>query len=120
MKNKIIKLEEELRQAMLNNDTDKLDELIDDSLVFIGPSGLIVSKNMDLEAHKTKIQKMTLLAPAEQKILIQDDLAIVTVQMNIEGSFAETTISGNYRYLRIWRKTNDSFKIISGAVVQII
>lgn len=120
MKENIVKLEEELRKAMLNGNVEKLDELIDDSLIFVAPNGAVISKDMDLNAHKTKIQQMSLLEPSQQQILTQENLFIVTVQMKVEGVFAETNISGNYRYLRVWKKTNDSYKIISGAVVQIV
>lgn len=117
---KIIKREEELRLAMLNSDVEKLDELIDDSLVFVAPNGMVATKEMDLSTHRSGIQKMTQLVQSEQTIQIQNDFAIVTVKADITGTYADTSISGQYRYLRIWSKINDAWKVVAGSVVQII
>lgn len=120
MKSEILKLEEDLRQAMLKNDVEKLNQLIDDSLVFVGPDGNIATKQMDLDAHKNNIQTMTEMIPREQSMQqIKDDFVVVTVKMEIAGTYANFDISGSYRYLRIWKKINDSWKIVAGSVVKI-
>lgn len=119
IKSEIIQKEEELRQAMLSNDIQKLDELIDKSLVFVAPNGLIATKQMDLETHKNKLQKISKLTPSEQQIIIHDNSIVVSVVMEIVGSFAQTDISGNYRYLRIWNKINNNWKIVAGSVTKI-
>lgn len=119
MKETIIKLEEELRLAMLSNNVEKLNELIDDSLIFITPDGQKATKQMDLEAHKAKIQKMSALNPLEQEIQLYDNLAVVNVKMNIEGTYNDISISGLYRYMRVWINKNSIWKIVSGSVVKI-
>lgn len=119
MSQEIIKLEEELRLAMLENDVAKLDELIDDSLVFTTPNGAVATKQMDLETHKSKIQKITEMLPSEQVIQFYEEFAIVSVKMNIVGTYGESDISGQYRYLRVWTKFNDDWRIVAGSAVQI-
>ncbi len=119
MKKEIIKNEEQLRLAMLNNDLEILDKLIDESLVFITPNGTIATKKADLEIHKNKLQKLDELNLLEQKIDFKDNLSIVTALMQIKGSFAQMDISGNYRYLRIWQRQENNWKIIAGSVTQI-
>lgn len=119
METEIIKLEEDLRQAMLTNDIFALNKLIDDSLIFIAPNGMVATKQMDLDAHRNKIQKMTELSPSEQQIKIHENFAIVTVKMKITGTYSDFDISGDYRYMRIWKKINDTWKIISGSVVKV-
>lgn len=116
MKQKIIQLEEQLRQAMLANDVDVLDSLIDESLIFICPDGSLATKEMDLEAHKTKAQVISEITPCEQLIVLYDDFAVVTVKMCVKGAFNTIDISGDYRYLRVWKKIDDNFKIVSGSV----
>ena len=119
MEQEIIILEEDLRLAMLNNDVKKLDELIHNNLSFISPDGAIATKEMDLAAHRNKIQIMSELVPSEQVIKFEKNIAIVTVKMEITGTYGTFDISGNYRYLRIWSKFDDKWQIISGAVVKI-
>ena len=120
MKNEIIiNLENELKNAMLNSDIKKLNELISDELVFVSPVGIVVTKEMDLDAHKNKIQKITKLEQSEQNIKLKDNLAIVTVKAKIEGTFLDENISGEYNYLRIWEKKNNKYQIIAGSVNKI-
>lgn len=119
MKKEIIKKEEELRLAMIISDVDKLEKLIDDSLMFCGPDGTIATKQLDLEAHKTKIQKISNLTPSEQVIKLYDNLATVTVKMQLTGTFGDFDISGIYRYLRVWKKFEDNWRIIAGSVIKI-
>lgn len=120
MRDKIIQKEEELRQAMLANDVAKLDLLIDDSLVFICPDGSLATKEMDLAVHRGKLQIMSEITPSEQIVVLYDNLATVTVKMSIKGFFSGVDISGDYRYLRIWKKFGEGFKIVSGCVSKIL
>lgn len=115
----IKKLEEELRQAMLTNNVEKLDELISDCLIFVLPNGVVANKQMDLNSRKSGFTKMTKLSPSEQQIEIQDDFAIVTVKMELEGTYGDMVIDGNYRYIRTWAKINDKYQIISGSAIYI-
>lgn len=115
----IIKKEEELRQAMLTNDVEVLDKLINEALVFITPDGNIASKEMDLQAHKAKLQIITELIPSEQNIKIDNNTATVTIKMQISGVFGSADISGIYRYLRIWKQINNSWQVIAGSVTKI-
>ena len=61
MIDKIKKLEEELRQAMLSSNIAKLDQLISDALIFTLPDGEILTKSMDLDAYRSGLQKLTSL-----------------------------------------------------------
>lgn len=119
MRDKIIQKEEELRLAMLASDVDKLGLLIDDSLVFIGPDGSVVTKEMDLAAHKSKMQVMSEITPSEQIIVLYDNFVTVTVKMSIKGFYSDFDISGDYRYLRVWKKFGEDYRIVSGSVSKI-
>lgn len=116
---KIIELEEELRVAMIEDDVKKLDELIADSLIFTTPFGNTITKQMDLDIHSTKVQKISTLSPSEQTVQIYGSCAVVTVRMDTEGTYGDIPINGAYRYTRVWAKTNDDWKVIAGAVVAI-
>ncbi len=118
-KNTIELLEEELRQAMLVSDVNKLDELIADSLVFTIPAGTVVNKQADLEAYRSGIQKINKLEPFEQFISLYDNLAVVTVKMQLAGKYCEEAFLGDYCYTRIWSKINDHWQVIAGHASQI-
>lgn len=111
----IIKLEEELRLTMLNGDAEKLDELVDDSLTFVIPNGMIITKSMDLAGYKNKIQKISQIKQSEQGIKIHDNFAVVTVKADIVGTYNGVSMSGLYRFLRIWAKIKNSWRIVAGS-----
>lgn len=119
MESEIIKLEEELRLAMIASDVEKLNELISDSLVFVSPNGYVASKKDDLDAHRSGIQKITSLVPSEMIIQSYGDFFVVNVKMDLDGTFANQSITGAYRYTRIWTKVSDKFQIVAGSVVKI-
>lgn len=119
MDQKIKQLEENLKKSMISGDIEKLDELIDDTLVFISPNGVVIDKHTDLETHKSGILKISNICVSEHKIDFNEDLAIVTLLADIQGVFGEVDISGKYRYLRIWQNKGNHWKIISGSAQKI-
>jgi len=46
-----------LRAAILANDVDALDALLDDDLIFTIPSGQVISKHDDLSAHRDTLAR---------------------------------------------------------------
>ena len=116
----IEELEEKLRKAMLNSDIETLDKLIADSLVFTLPTGDIADKQMDLNAHRSGIQKLYKLSPSEQLIKCYENFVIVTVKMELEGLFNNNSISGRYSYTRVWTKTQEVWQVVAGHVSQIL
>ena len=117
----IIKKQEEiLRNAMINSDVALLDELLSDDMLFVGPDGSAVTKDVDISAHKSKIQKMTSIVQSEQKIKKYDEETYtVAVKCEVKGTFDDIKIDGNYSYLRVWKKENEKFRIIAGSVFKI-
>ncbi|ONO22309.1 hypothetical protein A8D71_39065 [Burkholderia cenocepacia] len=55
-----------LRTAMLSNDVEALDALLDDDLVFTAPTGQVISKEDDLTAHRAKLLRLDDLPPANR------------------------------------------------------
>lgn len=47
-----------LRAAMLANDVEALDALLDDDLVFTVPTGQVISKEDDLSTHRAKLLRL--------------------------------------------------------------
>jgi ketosteroid isomerase-like protein len=110
--------EEQLRVAMLASDVAVLDRLIHDSLLFSGPLGALVRKEEDLENHRSGRQTLTKLAPRDLVVeLFGDDLGIVTVLADLEGTLDGQPFGGTFRYLRTWRREEDgAWRVIAGAV----
>jgi ketosteroid isomerase-like protein len=105
-----------LRQAQLASDVRELDRLVDDALVFVGPNGMVYGKQDDLDAHRRGLIRITRLDPSEERIQRFGDIAIVTVRMEMSGTFEGAAFAGPFRYTRVWRAHDDGWRIVAGHV----
>lgn len=112
-------LEEHLRQAMLAGDVATLDVLAADDLVFTSQSGELMDKYMDLAAHESGLLQLTTLEPSEQQIRQYGNTAIVTVRMELAGTYADQLFAGTFRYTRVWIKREDLWQIVAAHVSQL-
>lgn len=115
----IADLEERLQQAMLSGNVQELDELIADDLVFTMHTGLVITKQDDLDAHRTGIQKFTSIELTDQQIRHYEDCAVVTLQAHLTGVFQGQDYSARYRFTRVWIKRQSRWQIAAGHVSQV-
>jgi ketosteroid isomerase-like protein len=113
-------LEEKLRQAMLDSNVEMLDELIADDLVFTTPNGLIANKQMDLEAHRSGMQKFTKLEVFDRQIHDYNTFVVVTLKAELTGTTNEQSFAGTFCYTSIWQQRQDRWQVVAGHVSQII
>ncbi|AFY92616.1 nuclear transport factor 2 family protein [Chamaesiphon minutus] len=117
----IIELEERLRQAMLHSDVVELDDLIAPELLFTNHLGQILSKQEDLDAHRSGKFKFTEITPSERQIQLNGGFAVVSVLMHILGSYEGTPVEQNIRFTRVWAiSTSGSIQIIAGHTSEIL
>jgi ketosteroid isomerase-like protein len=109
-----------LRQAQISNDTEALERLLDDALVFTGPDGTLYGKADDLHAHRERWLRLTRLEPSEERIQRFGTIAVVSVRMEMAGSFKGTPLAGSYRYTRVWCARPDGWRIVAGHVSAVL
>jgi ketosteroid isomerase-like protein len=112
-------LEEKLRQAMLSSNVQILDELIADDLVFTMHTGLVVNKQYDLEAYRTGLFKFTQVNFDDQQIHPYGDCVVVTVKVDLAGTFNQQAFSDTYRVTRVWVQRQNGWQIVAGHVCQV-
>jgi len=98
----IINAEEQLRQAMLASDVSVLDGLLAPEIVITSHLGELLGKQDDLAAHKSGLIKIHELKPSEQHIQIHKEVAIVSVRMQLSGSYNSSPANGDFRFTRVW------------------
>jgi ketosteroid isomerase-like protein len=113
-------LEEKLRQAMLDSDVRVLDELIADDLVFTMHTGQVVNKQYDLDAHRSGIFKFTKVDQDDRQIHLYGDCVVVTVKVDLAGTFNQQAFSETYRFTRVWVKRQNRWQIVAGHVCQVM
>jgi ketosteroid isomerase-like protein len=106
-----------LRRAQLTSDVAALDRPVDDALVFVGPNGAVYGKQDDLDGHRRGVIHITRLDPSEEQVLwLGDVVAVVSVRMEMAGTFEGAAFAGPFRYTRVWRARDDGWRIVAGHV----
>lgn len=107
-------LEQELREAMQTRDIFLLDTLLHDDLVFINHEGSYLTKEMDLEAHRTLAVRFTEVSCNDLQIKSTKDGAVAISRIHLEGQAGSEKISGDYIYTRVWQLIGDQYQVIAG------
>ena len=109
--------ETRLYAAMLTSDVAALDMLIADSLLFVGPTGELATKAMDLELHRSGGTKFHELVPKELEIRVcSDQCAIVAAKVFLSGTYLGNDFAGDFRYLRVWGQGENGWQVMGGSV----
>ena len=116
---KIREVEKLLLDAMQKSDVEMLDELIHDDLLFVIPTGEVITKKMDLETHKSGNLIFAEIVSTIDSIKLINDNAVVTLTSNIKGKMLEQNFEGKFRYIRVWKISDGKFKIIAGSCISI-
>ena len=98
----IINIEERLRQAMLASDVSVLNELLAPEIIITNHLGVLLEKQDDLAAHESGLIKINELKPSEQHIQVHGEVAIVSVRMQISGSYEGSPTNGDFHFTRVW------------------
>lgn len=109
--------ETRLYAAMLASDVAELDALIANDLLFVGPTGELATKSMDLELHRTGGTKFHKLVPQELVIRVwHEQLAIVAAKISLSGTYLGNDFAGDFRYMRVWGNGDNGWQIVAGSV----
>jgi ketosteroid isomerase-like protein len=99
---RILNAEEQLRLAMLASDVDVLHELLAPDLIFTNHFGHLMSKQDDLAAHRSGMLKIRKLKPSERHIRLHGETVVVSVRMQLEGTYDGNPANGDFRFTRVW------------------
>lgn len=111
-------LEDNLRQAMLTSDVAVLDELIADDLVWTMPTGQVVNKQFDLDAHRSGVFRFTKIEISDRQIHDYSNCVVVTLKAELAGAVNKEVFSETYRFTRVWVKRQKGWQVVAGHVGQ--
>ncbi|MBR8071423.1 nuclear transport factor 2 family protein [Burkholderia cenocepacia] len=109
-----------LRAAMLANDVEALDALLDDDLVFTVPTGQVISKEDDLVAHRAKLLRLDTLDVIEMRASAVDEMILTTTRAALAGRFDGAAFTGTFAYTRLWRRSGAHWRVVAGHASQVI
>lgn len=116
LKKELMACEYELLKAMRNCDIEKMDELLHDDLLFSGPAGETITKEIDLETYRSGNMVVLGNTASDQEISIFGDTAIVLVNIDLKAQFMQELVEGRFRYIRVWKNSSNVWKVIGGGV----
>ena len=113
-KTEIADAESRLRVAMLNSDLPALDALLAPELIFTNHFRQLLGKDEDLAAHRSGKLKIEELIPSEQHIGLHGDVAVVSVRMQLSGSYDGNPVHGDFRFTRVWALgTQNTWRVVA-------
>ncbi len=114
----IVRREAELREAQLAADVAALDDLIAADLLFAGPDGSLAAKADDLAAHASGAVRFLAHEPEELRVRrVTDDVYVASLRTRLTVAVGGATISGTYRYTRVWaREPDGAWRVVAGHV----
>jgi Domain of unknown function (DUF4440) len=112
----IINAEERLRLAMLASDVGVLDELLASEIIIVNHLGALLKKQDDLAAHQSGLIEIDELKPSEQHIQIHGEIAIVSVRMQLSGSYNGNPANGDFRFTRVWAVSSSGCQIVAAHI----
>ena len=115
----VVKAENKLFSAQLISNVDILDQLLHDDLVAVAPTGQIVTKEMDLNSHRAKTMIIEDASIVIDDIKIIGDTALSIVTMTAKGKMMGTPLEGQFRYFRVWKRFDDTLKVIGASFMQL-
>jgi len=118
-KNEIIEQENKLYKAITESDINTLEELLHDDLLFVIPSGEVITKEIDLRAYRDGALKINKINPQIEALNSIGDTAVIVLSMELEGSYNAVPFEAKYRYIRFWKKFKEGIKVVGGSGVAI-
>ena len=116
----IVEVEDQLRTAMLSSDVAALNELLAPDLIFTNHLGQLLGKNDDLAAYRSGVLKIAELEPSEQHLRVLDEVAVVSVRMQVSGTYEGAPANGDFRFTRVWaRSQQEIWQIVAAHSVLI-
>ena len=115
----VLQVEEQLHYAMINDDIELLEQLLDDKLLFLSHLGFTITKQDDLDFHKQGICKIEKMDTFSREIRIGVDVAVVVTEVKVQLNISGQEQIEHLRYLRMWKQAASGLKMMAGSAVQV-
>jgi hypothetical protein len=115
----IADLEEKLLDGFKRTDLNILDLLFADGMLFHDQYGNVLDKEMDLDAYRSGMIKITKINVSKREIRVFESIVIVSASLFIKGSYSNILLNGKYQWLRVWGKVREDWKVISASCTSI-
>lgn len=117
--NAVLNAEIELLTAIKKADVFSLEKFLHDDLLFNLPDGQTITKELDLNSHRSGKMHIDALEASDQIINIIGDTAVVGVTVLLKGIYDNQPLNGVFRYIRVWKQFDENLKVIAGSCIEL-
>ena len=116
----ILELEETMRRAAINGDSTWWDLHLDENFVGLDADGRVINRTEAIQLHNSKDLKYDNIYLHDMTIrTFNKDTIVINGKTDVEGTFQNQNIGGNYNFLRIWVKEGQDWKLAASSVSRI-
>jgi len=115
----LITVSEELRNALMECDVSKLEELISDDYQAFSLNGTVENKEIILQTFKPGGVNLTKYETKETQCEVTDDLGIISGKGSIEGNYGEIKFQHEVLFTDIYKYVNDKWQYYRSQVTEI-
>ncbi|WP_371347419.1 nuclear transport factor 2 family protein [Ancylobacter sp. IITR112] len=106
--------EQRLRDAALAGDVAALDALLADDLVFVNQFGHVLSKEDDLDLHRTGAFRLKRLAFSDYRLShLAPGLVLAVLRADAAGTAGGAPFEARLRFTRVWRQEPSGWRVAS-------
>jgi ketosteroid isomerase-like protein len=105
--------EERLQAAMLAGDVRELDRLLDDRVVYTGPDGRCITKQDDLQAHRSGTLTLNRLTQEELALTVAGSTGVTRILAVLEGTASGAPFAARLRYTRTWTRDDRGWRVLA-------
>jgi len=103
-KREVESLEEQWRVAQLAEDVPTMDKMLSEDYVGISINGQVNTKTQQLDRTRNRTLVITKMGLSDMKVKLVGSIAIVTSLAEVEGTNEGTSMTGTYRYIRVYQR----------------
>ncbi|MFN2127761.1 MAG: nuclear transport factor 2 family protein [Anaerolineales bacterium] len=118
-RNSLLSAFDELKNALIECDENKLDELISDNYQGFSLNGTIEDKETILQTFRPGMVEVTKYTTSDMQYEVNHDLGIISGKGCIEGVYGETKFQHEVLFTDIFKYVNDKWRYYRSQVTEI-
>ena len=105
--------ERQLQAAIRSGDVETLDLLLDDRVVYTGPDGHSLSKEEDLDAHRSRTLSVDVFDQQDLQVTVVGSTGVTHVLAALQGTAGGRPFAARLRYTRTWVHADDTWRVLA-------
>lgn len=105
--------EQRLQAAVRSSDVAALDLLLDDRVVYTGPDGRCLTKQEDLEAHRSGTIAVDVFDQQDLHVTVEGTTGVTRVLAGLQGTAGGQPFTGRLRYTRTWVHADGGWRVLA-------